>query len=145
MIERANQGDSDSIDKLISAYDYKNAVGTSPILTDEEKQVRNAEVWKRAEEYGKNLLGEFTGIYDIKRLIDGKDPVTGDDANRFEAGVWTLMNFIPIAKVAGKVAKAVDTVDDVAKVVDKIDDVADAAKAVDKTTDTAKAVDKVKR
>ena len=143
LIERANQGDSDSIDKLISAYDYKNAVGTSPILTDEEKQVRNAEVWKRAEEYGKNLLGEFTGIYDIKRLINGKDPVTGDDANRFEAGVWTLMNFIPIAKVAGKVAKAVDTVGDVAKVVDKIDDVADAAKAVDKTTDTAKAVDKV--
>ena len=143
LIERANQGDSDSIDKLIAAYDYKNAVGTAPILTDEEKQVRNAEVWKRTEEFGKNLLGEFTGIYDIKRLIDGKDPVTGEDANRFEAGVWTLMNLIPIAKGAGKVAKAVDTVGDVAKVVDKIDDVVDAAKAVDKTTDTAKVVDKI--
>ena len=53
------------------------------------------------------------------------------------------MNLIPIAKGAGKVAKAVDTVGDVAKVVDKIDDVVDAAKAVDKTTDTAKVVDKI--
>lgn len=144
LIDKANQGDQKAVSELIKQYDYKKAMEhKSPYRSQTEIDRDNQLVWKRTEIAANNMAGEYLNIYDAQRLITGIDPVTGKEANRYEAGFWLLMNYFPYARLFGKTVKAVDTIGDVAKVVDKIDDVADATKTIDKTMDTAKAVDKV--
>ncbi|MBF0779018.1 colicin E5-related ribonuclease, partial [Streptococcus cuniculi] len=89
----------------------------------------------------------------VKRVLTGKDPVTGDKANRLLALGGLALDLatyaFPIAKLGkvGKVAtaaKTIDTVDDVSdatraysaskglKTADAIDDVGDAGRLIDK-------------
>ncbi|MCW6683155.1 pre-toxin TG domain-containing protein, partial [Aerococcaceae bacterium NML160702] len=107
-----------------------------------------------------HLIGEFTGYYDVKRLITGVDPITGQKANRLEATGSLVIGFISggagkIGK-AGKladamndlrkgatIAKAVDIAGDTTRVtnaVDKLNDTRKVANVADKATDTGKAV-----
>ena len=106
------------------------------------------------------IVGEFTGYYDVKRLITGVDPITGEKANQSEAVGSLALSFIPggLGKI-GKVGKALDAMNDlkkgstvlnavdkvgdatrVANAVDKLNDSGKVANAVDKATDTGKAV-----
>ncbi|MHC5216544.1 pre-toxin TG domain-containing protein [Enterococcus sp. LJL128] len=50
-----------------------------------------------------HMGGEISNIYDIYRLFTGKDPVTGDKANRLEAGLWTMLFLLPMTKLADSV------------------------------------------
>ena len=101
------------------------------------------------------LAAEFIGWNNGERLVTGKDPLTGEDANRWAAGaelaVDIASNFFPIAK-AGKLRKlekaldAVDAVNDASKATkaaDKAKDASKAAKAADKASDAARVADKV--
>lgn len=96
------------------------------------------------------LAAELIGWNNGERLVTGKDPLTGKDANRWAAGAELAFDiasyFYPIAK-ADKLRKlektldAVDAVNDaskVAKAADKANDASKAAKAVDKVLDTNK-------
>lgn len=47
----------------------------------------------------KDMAGEMTGLYSLYRLFNGKDPVTGEQASRLEAGLWTALLLLPQAKM----------------------------------------------
>ena len=100
------------------------------------------------------IAAEWIGWNNGERLVTGKDPLTGEDANRWGAAaeltVDIASNFYPIAK-AGKLRKlekaldAVDAVNDASKATkatDKANDASKAAKAVDKASDVAKNAEK---
>lgn len=79
------------------------------------KQASDNLMYAQSQEYMKEMgtttvtmTGEFIGAYDIYRLLTGKDPVTGDKANRLEAGLWTMLLLLPQAKMvdAAKELKA---------------------------------------
>ena len=88
------------------------------------------------------LAAEFIGWNNGERLVTGKDPLTGEDANRLAAGaelaVDIASNFFPIAK-AGKLRKLEKALD----AVDAVNDASKATKVVDKANDAARVVDKV--
>ena len=88
------------------------------------------------------LTAEFIGWNNGERLVTGKDPLTGEDANRLAAGaelaVDIASNFFPIAK-AGKLRKLEKALD----AVDAVNDASKATKVVDKANDAARVVDKV--
>ncbi|MCW6680070.1 pre-toxin TG domain-containing protein [Aerococcaceae bacterium NML130460] len=89
-----------------------------------------------------HLIGEFTGYYDVKRLITGVDPITGQKANRLEATGSLVIGFIPGG--FGKAGKLADAMNDlrkgsvVAKAVDIAGDTTRATNAVDKLNDSRK-------
>ena len=88
------------------------------------------------------LAAEFIGWNNGERLVTGKDPLTGEDANRWAAGaelaVDIASNFFPIAK-AGKLRKLEKALD----AVDAVNDVSKATKTADKASDVARVADKV--
>ena len=89
-----------------------------------------------------NLAAELIGWNNGERLVTGKDPLTGEDANRWGAGAELAFdfatNFFPIAK-AGKLRKLEKALD----AVDAVNDASKATKAADKASDAARVVDKV--
>ncbi|MCQ6307645.1 pre-toxin TG domain-containing protein, partial [Bacillus cereus] len=56
---------------------------------------------------------EFIGINDAIRAVTGKDPITGEELStkeRLIAAGWTLLNFIPVGKVASLAGKGISMV-----------------------------------
>lgn len=47
----------------------------------------------------RDMAGEMTGLYSLYRLFNGKDPVTGEQSSRLEAGLWTALLLLPQAKM----------------------------------------------
>ena len=84
------------------------------------------------------LAAELIGWNNGERLVTGKYPLTGEDANRWAAGaelaVNIASNFYPIAK-AGKLRKLEKALD----AVDAVNDASKATKAADKANDASKA------
>ena len=101
------------------------------------------------------IAAELIGWNNGERLVTGKDPQTGEDANRWVAAaeltVDIASNFYPIAKASKlrKLEKALDAVDavndasKVAKAADKANDASKAARVVDKASDATRVADKV--
>ena len=130
-----------------------------PMTPEENTYASNVKFAKFNQENKAKLptiAAELIGWNNGERLITGKDPLTGEDANRWAAGaelaVDIASNFYPIAK-AGKLRKlekaldAVDVVNDASKATkaaDKANDASKAAKAVDKASDATRVADKVK-
>ena len=124
-----------------------------PMTPEENAYAANVKFVKFNQENKATLptiAAEFIGWNNGERLVTGKDPLTGKDANRWAAGAELAFDiasyFYPIAK-ADKLRKlektldAVDAVNDaskVAKAADKANDASKAAKAVDKVLDTNK-------
>ena len=131
----------------------------APPMTPEENAYASNVKFAKFNQENKAILptlaAEFIGWNNGERLVTGKDPLTGEDANRWAAGaelaVDIASNFFPIAK-AGKLRKlekaldAVDAVNDASKATkaaDKAKDASKAAKAADKASDAARVADKV--
>lgn len=134
LIDRANTGEPKAIDELIKRYDYHKTLNSARHRSQAEINRSNAIFWEKSRQGLIHMAGEFTNYYNLIRLTRGIDPVTGEPANRFEAGVWLGVEvFVGIAKL-NKLAKA-------ANIVDKV---SDTARSVDKVTDTAKTVEKSK-
>ncbi len=122
------------------------------------------EVAAARKEGGKLLKvigGELSGWYNAKRLWTGKDPVTGEKADRwwavgelaFDVASYAvaLAKLGKVAKVGVTAGKVIDTVDDVSdtskalKAVDTVDDTKDSlkvAEAVDDVGDAVKGIPK---
>ncbi|MBF0777097.1 MULTISPECIES: pre-toxin TG domain-containing protein, partial [unclassified Streptococcus] len=96
------------------------------------------------------ILGwELSGLYNAKRLWTGKDPVTGEKANRWWAAgelAFDVASYAVALAKLGKVAKVGVTA---GKVIDTVDDVSDTSKAlkavdaVDDTKDSLKVAEAV--
>ena len=129
-----------------------------PMTPEENAYASNVKFAKFNQENKAKLptiAAELIGWNNGKRLVTGKDPLTGEDANRWEAGaeltVDIASNVYPIAKASKlrKLEKALDAVDAVndaskaTKAADKANDASKAAKAVDKASDATRVVDKV--
>ena len=88
------------------------------------------------------IAAEFIGWNNGERLVTGKDPLTGEDANRWAAGAELAFdiasNFYPVAK-AGKLRKLEKALD----AVDAVNDASKATKVADKASDVARVADKV--
>ncbi|MBF0779024.1 pre-toxin TG domain-containing protein [Streptococcus cuniculi] len=112
-------------------------------MTDEELDASR----KATLQLFKTLGGELSGWYNVKRVLTGKDPVTGDKANRLLAAGGLALDLagylLPITKL-GKVGK-VGKVATAAKTIDTVDDVSDATRAysASKALKAADAVDDV--
>ena len=135
LIERANNGDLKAIDELSKQYDYHKALNSARHRSQAEINRSNAIFWEKSRQGLIHIVGEFTNYYNLIRLTRGIDPVTGEPANRFEAGVWLGVEvFVGIAKLnkLAKAANIVDKVSDTAKVANKLDDV---GRVVGKTND----------
>ncbi|MBF0786851.1 MULTISPECIES: ribonuclease domain-containing protein [unclassified Streptococcus] len=108
-------------------------------MTEKEIAARRVE--------GKKLLkilgGELSGWYSAKRLWTGKDPVTGEMANRwFAAGELglDLASYMILFAKAGKAIKAAQTAGKVIDTLDNVSDASKALKAVDTVGDTKDAL-----
>ena len=117
-----------------------------PMTPEENAYVSNVKFAKFNQENKATLptiAAELIGWNNGERLVTGKDPLTGEDANRWEAGaelaVDIASNVYPIAK-AGKLRKLEKALD----AVDAVNDASKATKAADKAKDAARVVDKVK-
>ena len=116
-----------------------------PITPEENAYASNVKFAKFNQENKATLptiAAELIGWNNGERLVTGKDPLTGEDANRWVAGaelaVDIASNFYPMAK-AGKLRKLEKALD----AVDAVNDASKATKAVDKASDAARVVDKV--
>ncbi|MBY7124184.1 WXG100 family type VII secretion target [Bacillus sp. 16GRE42] len=61
-------------------------------------------------EKGVEGAAEFIGINDAIRAVTGKDPITGKELSskeRLIAAGWTLLNFVPVGKVASLAGKGI--------------------------------------
>ncbi|QWG84899.1 WXG100 family type VII secretion target [Bacillus mycoides] len=61
-------------------------------------------------EKGIEGAAEFIGVNDAIRAVTGKDPITGKELStkeRLIAAGWTLLNFVPIGKVASLAGKGI--------------------------------------
>ncbi len=126
----------------------------APPMTPEENAYASNVKFAKFNQENKATLptiaAELIGWNDGERLVTGKDPLTGEDANRWEAGaelaVDIASNVYPIAKASKlrKLEKALDAVDAVndaskaTKAVDKANDASKATRAVDKASDAGK-------
>lgn len=118
----------------------------APPMTPEENAYASNVKFAKFNQENKATLptiaAEFIGWNNGERLVTGKDPLTGEEANRWAAGaelaVDIASNFYPIAK-AGKLRKLEKALD----AVDAVNDASKATKAVDKASDAARVVDKV--
>ncbi|SFK76323.1 WXG100 family type VII secretion target [Bacillus sp. 5mfcol3.1] len=62
--------------------------------------------WKK----GVEGAAEFIGVNDAIRAVTGKDPITGKELSskeRLIAAGWTLLNFVPVGKVASLAGKGI--------------------------------------
>nr|WP_306299860.1 MULTISPECIES: RHS repeat-associated core domain-containing protein [unclassified Streptococcus] len=117
-----------------------------PKSTSKPKELTEKEIAARRAE-GKKLLkilgGELSGWYSAKRLWTGKDPVTGETANRwFAAGElgFDLASYMILFAKAGKAIKAAQTAGKVIDTIDNVSDASKALKAVDTVDDTKDAL-----
>ena len=118
----------------------------APPMTPEENAYASNVKFAKFNQENKATLptiaAELIGWNNGERLVTGKDPLTGEDANRWVAGaelaVDIASNFYPMAK-AGKLRKLEKALD----AVDAVNDASKATKAVDKASDAARVVDKV--
>ncbi|ASZ18065.1 type VII secretion protein [Bacillus cereus] len=88
---------------------------------DEEYQKKRNEKLKEAHQkekkhekswWEKGIEGaaEFIGVNDAIRAVTGKDPITGKELSskeRLIAAGWTLLNFVPVGKVASLAGKGI--------------------------------------
>ncbi|RAN86871.1 type VII secretion protein [Bacillus sp. SRB_28] len=88
---------------------------------DEEYQKKQTEKLKETHtkekkhekswwEKGIEGAAEFIGVNDAIRAVTGKDPITGKELStkeRLIAAGWTLLNFVPIGKVASLAGKGI--------------------------------------
>lgn len=88
---------------------------------DEEYQKKQNEKLKEAHQkekkhekswWEKGIEGaaEFIGVNDAIRAVTGKDPITGKELSskeRLIAAGWTLLNFVPVGKVASLAGKGI--------------------------------------
>ncbi|MDK7488683.1 WXG100 family type VII secretion target [Bacillus paranthracis] len=88
---------------------------------DEEYQKKRNEKLKEAHkkekkhekswwEKGIEGAAEFIGVNDAIRAVTGKDPITGKELSpkeRLIAAGWTLLNFVPVGKVASLAGKGI--------------------------------------
>ncbi|PFL64127.1 hypothetical protein COJ30_16340 [Bacillus anthracis] len=61
-------------------------------------------------EKGVEGAAEFIGVNDAIRAVTGKDPITGKELSskeRLIAAGWTLLNFVPVGKVASLAGKGI--------------------------------------
>ena len=126
-----------------------------PMTPEENAYASNVKFAKFNQENKAKLptiAAEIIGWNNGERLVTGKDPLTGEDANRWVAGaelaVDIASNVYPIAKAGKlrKLEKALDAVNDASKATkaaDKANDASKATKAVDKASDATRVVDKV--
>ena len=118
----------------------------APPMTPEENAYASNVKFAKFNQENKATLptiaAELIGWNNGERLVTGKDPLTGEDANRWVAGaelaVDIASNFYPMAK-AGKLRKLEKALD----AVDAVNDVSKATKTADKASDVARVADKV--
>ena len=114
----------------------------APPMTPEENAYASNVKFAKFNQENKATLptiaAELIGWNNGERLVTGKDPLTGEDANRWVAAaeltVDIASNFYPIAKASKlrKLEKALDAVD-------AVNDASKVAKAADKANDASKA------
>ncbi|PFP73799.1 hypothetical protein COK07_23650, partial [Bacillus thuringiensis] len=80
---------------------------TGKLKETPKKEEKHEKSW-----WQKGLEGaaEFIGINDAIRAVTGKDPITGEELStkeRLIAAGWTLLNFIPVGKVASLAGKGI--------------------------------------
>ncbi|WP_406652326.1 WXG100 family type VII secretion target [Bacillus cereus] len=80
---------------------------TEKLKETPKKEEKHEKSW-----WQKGLEGaaEFIGINDAIRAVTGKDPITGEELStkeRLIAAGWTLLNFIPVGKVASLAGKGI--------------------------------------
>lgn len=80
---------------------------TEKLKETPKKEEKHEKSW-----WQKGLEGaaEFIGINDTIRAVTGKDPITGEELStkeRLIAAGWTLLNFIPVGKVASLAGKGI--------------------------------------
>ena len=117
----------------------------APPMTPEENAYASNVKFAKFNQENKATLptiaAELIGWNNGERLVTGKDPLTGEDANRWAAAaeltVDIASNFYPIAK-ASKLRKLEKVLD----AVDAVNDASKATKAVDKASDVAKNAEK---
>ncbi|MBF0779020.1 RHS repeat-associated core domain-containing protein [Streptococcus cuniculi] len=149
LVNKANAGDMSAVHALARNFNISDGVGTSK-RTKAQIAADNQQVWDTTVKATKILGGEVTGWYNINRVWTGKDPVTGDKANRWVAAGGLALDLatyaFPIAKFGkvGKVGK-IGKVATAAKTIDTVDDVSDATRAysASKGLKTADAIDDV--
>ena len=113
----------------------------APPMTPEENAYASNVKFAKFNQENKAILptiaAELIGWNNGERLVTGKDPLTGEDANRWEAGAELAVDiasyFYPIAK-ADKLRKLEKTLD----AVDAVNDASKVAKAADKANDASK-------
>ncbi|MGT2949712.1 hypothetical protein BU202_00095 [Streptococcus cuniculi] len=139
LIKKAQAGDMSAVHALAGNFNISDGVGTYN-RTKAQIAADNQHAWDTTVKAAKTLVGEVTGWYNAKRLWTGKDPVTGEDANRWWAGVGLALDgvgyLLPIAKL-GKLVKGGKVTATAAKTIDTVDDVSDAVKAVDVVDDVS--------
>ncbi|WP_141540984.1 WXG100 family type VII secretion target [Bacillus wiedmannii] len=72
-----------------------------------KKEKKNEKSWW---EKGVEGAAEFIGVNDAIRAVTGKDPITGKELSskeRLIAAGWTLLNFVPVGKVASLAGKGI--------------------------------------
>ncbi|MDW3037150.1 MULTISPECIES: WXG100 family type VII secretion target [Bacillus cereus group] len=72
-----------------------------------QKEKKNEKSWW---EKGIEGAAEFIGVNDAIRAVTGKDPITGKELStkeRLIAAGWTLLNFVPVGKVASLAGKGI--------------------------------------
>ncbi|EFI65066.1 hypothetical protein BCSJ1_09143 [Bacillus cereus SJ1] len=72
-----------------------------------KKEKKNEKSWW---EKGIEGAAEFIGVNDAIRAVTGKDPITGKELStkeRLIAAGWTLLNFVPVGKVASFAGKGI--------------------------------------
>ncbi len=119
-------------------YDF-SAYGVKPFVTSSyykdgkpDVDANNKRVWNNTTTAVKHTAGEVSGWYNFQRVWTGKDPVTGDKANRWLAFGGLALDaagyLFPIAKL-GKVGKGSKAAATATKTIDTVDDVSDATTA----------------
>ncbi|MGN4423106.1 WXG100 family type VII secretion target [Bacillus cereus group sp. MYBK30-1] len=80
---------------------------TEKLKETPKKEEKHEKSWWQK---GVEGAAEFIGINDAIRAVTGKDPITGEELStkeRLIAAGWTLLNFIPVGKVASLAGKGI--------------------------------------
>ncbi|WP_249117526.1 T7SS effector LXG polymorphic toxin [Bacillus safensis] len=77
-------------------------------IAKEQEALANRPWYKKALDYGGNIVNELTGVNDAKRAATGVDPITGEEltaGQRVAAGGMAAAGYIPIVGWAGRIFK----------------------------------------
>ncbi|MFA2691822.1 WXG100 family type VII secretion target [Bacillus mycoides] len=80
---------------------------TEKLKETHKKEKKHEKSWW---EKGIEGAAEFIGVNDAIRAVTGKDPITGKELStkeRLIAAGWTLLNFVPVGKVASLAGKGI--------------------------------------